>query len=59
VLSEDTKSRPWLSKAIPTGLKQLFGHRVVSTFVTTSVAAFWAVASAAGCPFEKATLARL
>lgn len=50
VASEDTKSRPLLSKAIPTGLKQFCGHTELSTLAKMSVTAVLLSGAAKGSP---------
>jgi len=52
VASEDTKSRPLLSKAIPTGLKQFCGHTELSTLAKMSVTAVLLSGAANGSPFR-------
>lgn len=51
VASEDTKSRPLLSKAIPTGLKQFWGHTELSALAKMSVVAVLLSGAATGSPF--------
>ena len=53
VASELTKSRPWLSNAIPTGLKQLWGHSELSAFQKISVTAVSLSGAATGSPSWK------
>lgn len=56
VASEATKSRPLLSKAIPTGRRQFCGHAALSAFPKISVVAVLLSDAATGSPFAKGIL---
>lgn len=52
VASELTNSRPWASKAMPTGLKQCWGQMELSMFQKMSVVAVLLSGAAIGSPFS-------
>lgn len=59
VASELTYSLPVLSRNKPAGLKQAFGHCVLSGLVKRSTAAVWLSAAATGSPLAKSIVATL
>jgi hypothetical protein len=54
VASEETNILPWLSKAIPTGLKQLLGQTELSAFAKMSVVAVVLFVGSTGSPLANA-----
>ena len=59
VASELTKSRPWLSNVIPTGLKHFWGQTELSAFQRTSVTAVLLSGAAIGSPSRKGSIESL
>jgi hypothetical protein len=54
VASDETNILPFPSKAMPTGLKQLFGHTEMLAFAKMSVVAVVLFAGAIGSPLANA-----